>query len=313
MRREMLIRGIVVTTAFASPWVLGAAPAPPAQLDPAAAEAAFQRQDWPAALPAFEALVQSPEASAAMWMKLAAAQRGLGRYDAALASLDRAKAKGLPLPQFHLQRVRTFLRRGELDQAFHDLDQAVAAGFGGLALLASDPELAPLGRDPRMRAIYDRLDAGQRPCLADPTYRKFDFWIGEWDVRGAGSSAAAAPATSSIQMVMEGCAILENYRNGAYLGTSHTSWDAARKHWVQNYVDSSGLVARLEGDFDQHGTLILESDVPPQNGQPSAHTRLSFFRVGPDQVRQLWEQTLDQGKTWTVLFDGDYRRKNATR
>ena len=164
-----------------------------------------------------------------------------------------------------------------------------------------------------MAAIYDRIDAGVRPCLADPVYRRFDFWIGEWDVRGVGSSAAAAAAASSIQLVMEGCAILENYRNGSYLGTSHTAWDRTIKRWVQNYVDSSGSVARLEGDFDAQGTLVLESDVPAQNGQPAARTKLSFFPVGPDQVRQLWEQTTDQGKTWTVLFDGDYRRKGVKK
>lgn len=155
--------------------------------------------------------------------------------------------------------------------------------------------------------------AGQQPCLADPVYRKFDFWIGEWDVRGAAADPSAAPASSSIQSVVEGCAILENYRNGPYLGTSHTSWDSARGHWVQNYVDSTGLVARLEGDFDARGALVLESDVPPRNGQPAARTRLSFIPLGPDRVRQLWEQTTDQGKTWKVMFDGDYRRKKATR
>lgn len=114
-------------------------------------------------------------------------------------------------------------------------------------------------------------------------------------------------------MVMEGCAILENYRNGAYLGTSHTFVGRRAKALDPELrrFERSGRAAG--GRLRPARHAIFESDVPPQNGQPSAHTRLSFFRVGPDQVRQLWEQTLDQGKTWTVLFDGDYRRKNATR
>ena len=46
-----------------------------------------------------------------------------------------------------------------------------------------------------MGAIYDRIDAGVRPCLADPVYRRIDFWFGEWDVRGAGSVRARGPGT----------------------------------------------------------------------------------------------------------------------
>ena len=70
--------------------------------------------------------------------------------------------------------------------------------------------------------------------------------------------------------------------------------------------------SRLEGDFDAQGTLVLEADVPPRNGQPPARTRLSFTNLGPDRVRQLWERTTDQGKTWKVMFDGDYRRKGSS-
>jgi hypothetical protein len=149
------------------------------------------------------------------------------------------------------------------------------------------------------------------PCQNDPQRRRFDFWIGEWDVRGAKAPANAPPASSSIQSVVEGCAILENYRHGPYSGTSHTSWDATIGKWVQNYVDSTGLLSRLVGDFDAKGSLVLESDVPARNGQPAARTRLSFTPLGPNRVRQLWEQTTDQGKTWTVMFDGDYRRKGV--
>jgi hypothetical protein len=28
-----------------------------------------------------------------------------------------------------------------------------------------------------------------------------------------------------------------------------------------------------------------------------------------DYVRQLWEQSTDDGKTWNTVFDGHYRRK----
>ena len=34
-----------------------------------------------------------------------------------------------------------------------------------------------------------------------------------------------------------------------------------------------------------------------------------FFNLGPGPVRQLWEQSTDEGKTWTVAFDGLYVRE----
>jgi hypothetical protein len=36
---------------------------------------------------------------------------------------------------------------------------------------------------------------------------------------------------------------------------------------------------------------------------------MTFFNRGADEVRQLIEQSSDDGKTWTVTFDGTYRRK----
>jgi hypothetical protein len=41
-------------------------------------------------------------------------------------------------------------------------------------------------------------------------------------------------------------------------------------------------------------------------------TKLTFFRLGPDRVRQLSEVSTDGGKTWTTNYDLIYtRRKSA--
>jgi hypothetical protein len=37
--------------------------------------------------------------------------------------------------------------------------------------------------------------------------------------------------------------------------------------------------------------------------------RLTFFNLGPERVRQYWEQSSDEGKTWNAVFDGMYVRK----
>lgn len=44
-------------------------------------------------------------------------------------------------------------------------------------------------------------------------------------------------------------------------------------------------------------------------GSRLAKVRMTFFNQGPDQVRQLGEQSVDGGKTWTTSYDLVYRRR----
>jgi hypothetical protein len=44
-------------------------------------------------------------------------------------------------------------------------------------------------------------------------------------------------------------------------------------------------------------------------GGVKVQNRMTFTQVADDRVRQFWEQSTDGGKTWTVVFDGDYRRR----
>ena len=44
-------------------------------------------------------------------------------------------------------------------------------------------------------------------------------------------------------------------------------------------------------------------------GNATLMNRLRFFKLEGDKVRQFWEQSSDGGKTWTPVFDGEYRRR----
>jgi hypothetical protein len=41
-------------------------------------------------------------------------------------------------------------------------------------------------------------------------------------------------------------------------------------------------------------------------------TRMTFFNLGPDKVRQLGENSSDDGKTWTTVWDAIYTRKQSS-
>jgi tetratricopeptide (TPR) repeat protein len=85
-----------------------------------------------------------------------------GDAAAAAPELERALEGDLPAPRranalYNL--ACAYARTGRLDEALARLEAALAAGFADRALLATDPDLAPLRDDPRFAALLARLPA----------------------------------------------------------------------------------------------------------------------------------------------------------
>lgn len=141
------------------------------------------------------------------------------------------------------------------------------------------------------------------PC-ARPENRQFDFWVGEWDVRDPKGDAVGR---NSITRILGGCVIHESWRGkGGMNGTSVNAYDAPRGVWHQTWVDDKGGVLQLDGRFAD-GRMVLEGRRPRKEGGESRE-RITWEKKAPDRVRQLWESSTDEGKSWTVLFDGTYLR-----
>ena len=147
--------------------------------------------------------------------------------------------------------------------------------------------------------------AQQPPCKSRPEYRQFDFWVGEWDVRNPQGQQAG---TNSVQLILGDCVLLENWtgaRGGQ--GKSFNVYNAAKGKWQQTWVDNAGNVLELSGEY-RDGAMRFTGESVGRGGAKTLE-RLTFTKVGDDRVRQLWEQSADGGKTWTVTFDGAYVRK----
>lgn len=143
-----------------------------------------------------------------------------------------------------------------------------------------------------------------KPCAARPEYRQFDFWIGEWDVQAGGQQAGA----SSVQLILGDCVIFENWTGARGMtGKSFNIYNAAKAKWQQTWVDSTGNVLELYGEF-KDGAMRLVGEKPGPNGGKIIN-KLSFFPLEGGRVRQLWESSQDDGKTWSTAFDGLYSRK----
>jgi hypothetical protein len=140
---------------------------------------------------------------------------------------------------------------------------------------------------------------------AEPQYRQFDFWVGEWDVTLPDGKRAGH---NRIEPILGGCALRESWTGaGGLAGTSYNVYDRTRKVWHQTWVDGKGNLLQLEGALDR-GRMILEGETVDSAGA-RARQRITWEPTGPGQVRQLWETSADGGTTWTVAFDGRYRKR----
>ncbi|MGO8971394.1 MAG: hypothetical protein ACLQDQ_17705 [Myxococcaceae bacterium] len=141
-------------------------------------------------------------------------------------------------------------------------------------------------------------------ACASVAHHQFDFWLGAWDV----ATPQGTPAgTNHVERLLDGCALQEQWEaTDGSKGTSLSSYDAVARKWRQTFVDDTGQVLVLEGEF-KDGKMVLQGE-KTMGKQRSAQQRISWQVVG-DKVRQRWDISQDDGKNWSVLFEGVYSRK----
>ena len=141
----------------------------------------------------------------------------------------------------------------------------------------------------------------------DPA-RAFDFWLGTWDVF---SPDGRQVGSNRIEALLDGRVLQEHWRgNGGITGTSLNARDATTGRWHQTWVDSSGSVLLLDGE-PRNGGMVLEGLTANEaDARRSDRNRITWTpSADGGEVRQLWEVSADDGATWTIAFDGRYRRR----
>lgn len=156
-----------------------------------------------------------------------------------------------------------------------------------------------------------QLVLAQKPC-SGPEYRRLDFWLGEWEAFGPKGAKAG---DSKISRILDSCVILEEWTSASlqqglrYAGKSFNSYNAATKQWQQTWTDNTGNTTEYLRGEGTDGKVVFYADQVPAPAGKTFLRRLSFTRLDPDKVRQLGERSDDGGKTWTVEYDLEYRRK----
>lgn len=173
-----------------------------------------------------------------------------------------------------------------------------------LMLAAATTASTPLASASQETATTSPSASG---CAALAEHRQFDFWLGSWNVYNPNGELAGH---SRIESISGSCGISEHWegaKGGG--GVSYNAWDPGSGNWRQFWVgNSSGDVLYLVGGL-RDGSMVLEGSRPnPANNKPQRQ-RITWTPHADASVRQLWETSDDDGVTWTVAFDGSYRRK----
>jgi hypothetical protein len=271
----------------------------------ARAEALFAAKDYVGAASAFQALTRTHPQQPRYWTRLGTSLQMAGRADDALAAYRKAIGIAIaPVAMYNLAAL--FAKRGQKDSAFYWLDQLVSnASYSNEKAVSADEDFASLRSDPRFDPLLERMRAVLRPCLTRAESRRFDFWVGEWDVKSAQGQPAGQ---SSVQRLLEGCALYENWtdlQGGG--GKSLNSYNTDVQQWQQFWTDQYGRVTEYrESEWVDGSLRFTARQIMPQG---PALLHMTFTPVNPDLVRQFGEMSIDGGKTWTPTFDLYYYRK----
>lgn len=139
------------------------------------------------------------------------------------------------------------------------------------------------------------------PCVS-AAHRQFDFWLGEWEVWAQGQ----LDGRNSIARSADGCVLSEHWRSArGPEGHSMNVYDAAYGVWRQFWVGGDGGVLDLRGGL-RDGVMVMSGKARQANGKEQEQ-RITWTPQADGSVEQRWE-TSDDGKRWTIVFLGEYRR-----
>jgi tetratricopeptide (TPR) repeat protein len=284
-----------------APAAVGGAEDPAAQ----AAEARFKAGHYAEARTAYEALVRKAPTVGRYWYQLGLTCAELKNDERAAEAFERAAGIDQG-PRSMYNAGAMHARLGHRDRAFEWLGKAAPTGFLSVQLLKTDADLEPLRADPRFAALLATVEKAFTPCASDPEAHRFDFWVGEWEVKNTQGQIAGH---SRVEPISGQCGLLENWmdaRGGT--GKSLSAYNRGLRRWQQFWVGQLGEVTEYRDSEWREGSLVFSARSTAPNGSPRL-LRMTFTPVSPDVVRQFGEQSVDEGKTWAARFDLYYHRR----
>lgn len=248
----------------------------------------------------YEKIHKSSPENIAITFKLGSMSHTAKNYRKAIKYYEKLAPNGNPTVLYNL--ACAYAMHGKEEKALEALKISVDNGFQQLGLMKTDPDLASIRDSEEFEAIAESVKSIEN----EPEAKKFDFWVGEWNVFGL---TGVKVGESNIQKILKGNVILENWSGSSGVeGKSFNHYHMDSERWIQYWVDQGSGRIYFEGNFDpEQNAMVYFEQVDKDSKEPLR--RLTFFDVSPDSVRQLSELSSDFGKSWNVEYDFMYVRK----
>lgn len=275
------------------------------------ADTLFQAQKWTEAARAYEAITKEAPGNGRAWLRLGISFHRSFGYEKAIEAyqkaLDKVQPQGKTIAMYNL--AAAYAKLNDKEKAIEWLTRLAAAGLGAAAgQLKSDEDFASLREDSRFKEVLLTADKLTRPCMYSAKSRELDFWVGEWDVTINGQKVGS----SSVKPIEDGCVILEAWSGGGgQTGKSMNFYNPVSAKWRQTYVGNTLGIWEMSGEY-RDGAMRFEGELYTAPAS-KVITRMTFFNLGPDKVRQLGENSADEGKTWTSVWDAIYTRTSLRK
>ena len=240
------------------------------------------------------------------WYQRAQEARQAEEYEIAHEALDAAEELQFSPVRINFERARLHTLAGDRDKAVAEVEAIAASGFTSVGYIVNDPILAKLEGEAGFDAVVAEMSRSAYPCEHDESFAEFDFWIGEWEVHGPGGQFAG---TNSIQKEERGCVLLEHWENAAGgTGQSINYVDKISGEWVQVWHAEGGSQIHIRGGMTDEG-MRLVGTLHTISNDTTLPFRALWTSLPDGRVRQFFEQSTDNGETWTTWFEGFYTRK----
>ncbi|MEJ2615923.1 MAG: tetratricopeptide repeat protein [Ignavibacteriaceae bacterium] len=188
-------------------------------------------------------------------------------------------------------------------EALKYLREATDNGFSQISLLKTDNDLENIRGEKEFTEILKSVKSLEN----FPEAKKFDFWVGEWNVYNPQKQKVG---DSKIEKILKGAVILENWSGvSGYTGKSFNHFNMDKKKWVQYWVDQNSNSIYFEGNYDSTKKAIVYYSYDHAEDSSPYIRRLTFYNLGADKVRQFSQRSTDKGETWTTEYDFTYIRK----
>jgi hypothetical protein len=158
-----------------------------------------------------------------------------------------------------------------------------------------------------LMAFYAPLTGAQEKpydCTAQGHHRDFDFWLGQWEVRG---KAGKIQGHNSITANQKGCLLEEAWTSATGgTGQSINYYNPVTEQWQQLWVDAGASIIDIRGGLKKGSMELVGSIFYYKEGLKKGF-RGRWTLLPDGRVRQFFEEQNEDGE-WKVWFDGYYTR-----